>query len=613
MHTQADLHVHSKHSDRPSEWLLRRIGAPESFVEPLEVYETCRARGLDFVTITDHNKIRGALEIAHLPGTFVSAEVTTYFPEDGCKIHCLVYDITEAEFAEIQRARESVYDLQSLLLERGILHSVAHPFFQVNGRFTPEHLEKLILLFNRFETVNGSEPRSARTVLEAILSSLTPEDIARMADRHGVEPTGPQPWRKGFTGGSDDHSGTYIGRARTVAPPAASVAQFLDHVRQGRQRAVGQAGASLQFAHSLYHIGYGYYRHRLLSGANSRTKMLGVVFEKLLPEHNGAPRRRGVLGRLIGSVVRRIGKRTLSRTERVIVEDFQRLFDGDGEPEPGGEQAGAGSRDRATFQTACRICHQFTYSAVQRSVEHARRGELVESVQALASLGPAGLAIAPYLAAFHALHNDEGLVRECARRFGLAHLAEPNERKAWLADGSGEPERLAAAVRSLCPAPRGEEPELTLITCSRRKPESDVPARHFAPVGILHLPDDMPEGLPFPPFLHVVEFIERGEFDELLISTPDLLGLTGLMAARLLGLKTTAVYHEGFCRVLRVLADDDALGDLAWQYMGWFLGQADAVVVPDEESRRELASRGLDSRKLRLMPRRHVAVAAVGS
>ena len=37
MFTRCDVHVHSRHSDRPSEWYLDRIGAPESFTEPLEI------------------------------------------------------------------------------------------------------------------------------------------------------------------------------------------------------------------------------------------------------------------------------------------------------------------------------------------------------------------------------------------------------------------------------------------------------------------------------------------------------------------------------------------------------------------------------------------------
>jgi predicted metal-dependent phosphoesterase TrpH len=107
---KVDLHVHSKYSDRPSDWFLRRIGAPESFVEPLDLYRTAKQRGLDFVTISDHNCIDGALEIAHLPDTFISNEVTTYFPEDGCKVHCLVSGITDRQFEDIQEVRHDIYE-----------------------------------------------------------------------------------------------------------------------------------------------------------------------------------------------------------------------------------------------------------------------------------------------------------------------------------------------------------------------------------------------------------------------------------------------------------------------------------------------------------------------
>ena len=90
-----DLHVHSKHSKRPSQWILKKIDCPESFTEPLRLYEIAKKQGMTHVTITDHNSIGGALEIAHLPGTFISEEVTSYFPEDGCKLHVLALDITE--------------------------------------------------------------------------------------------------------------------------------------------------------------------------------------------------------------------------------------------------------------------------------------------------------------------------------------------------------------------------------------------------------------------------------------------------------------------------------------------------------------------------------------
>lgn len=98
-----DLHVHSKYSKRPSEWILKKLGCPESFTDPLHLYRIAKKRGMSAVTITDHNAIDGCLEIAHLPDTFISEEVTTYFPEDGCKLHVLAYDVDEQNTRRFKR------------------------------------------------------------------------------------------------------------------------------------------------------------------------------------------------------------------------------------------------------------------------------------------------------------------------------------------------------------------------------------------------------------------------------------------------------------------------------------------------------------------------------
>ena len=214
--SKADLHIHSKYSNRPSEWFLRRIGAPESFMEPLEVYKACKEAGMDFVTVSDHNCIDGALEIAHLPGTFISSELTTYFPENGCKIHCLVSGITEKQFNEMGGLRENIYDLQQYMLQNRIIHTIAHPLYRVNDKLTPELFEKLLILFNRFEGINGSRVPRACDIGNAIFTNLTPEYISELADRHKLTPVGLEPWNKTLTGGSDDHGGLYAASAYTV-------------------------------------------------------------------------------------------------------------------------------------------------------------------------------------------------------------------------------------------------------------------------------------------------------------------------------------------------------------------------------------------------------------
>src|SRR5690242_10760565 len=149
--TKCDLHVHSRHSARSEEWLFRRFDFPDSCSEPGWLHAQLLDRGMDFVTITDHDTIDGCLEIADLPQTFISEQVTTYFPQDPCKVHVLVWGITEAQHAEIVRLRENIFDLQQYLSQNNLTHAVAHPLYSINGKLGPAQLERLILLFKHFE------------------------------------------------------------------------------------------------------------------------------------------------------------------------------------------------------------------------------------------------------------------------------------------------------------------------------------------------------------------------------------------------------------------------------------------------------------------------------
>ena len=87
--SKADLHLHSRYSDRPSEWILRKLGIPDSLSQPRKLYEMLRQSGHDFVTLTDHNTLGAARELRGLDGFIPGIEITTYFPEDHCKIHLL--------------------------------------------------------------------------------------------------------------------------------------------------------------------------------------------------------------------------------------------------------------------------------------------------------------------------------------------------------------------------------------------------------------------------------------------------------------------------------------------------------------------------------------------
>src|SRR5438105_8647290 len=218
--SRCDLHIHSRFSARSEEWLFRRFDFPDSYSDPRGLHRLLRERGMDFVTITDHDTIEGNLEIADLAGTFISEEVTTYFPQDPCKIHLLVWGISETQHADIVQLRDNIFDLQNYLQRQAIAHSVAHPLYSINGKLEASHLQRLILLFKHFEGINGLRDALLSVLARELLSGLRPETIEAMANRHDLQPTHPEPWRTLFTGGSDDHGGQFVAGACTETPKA---------------------------------------------------------------------------------------------------------------------------------------------------------------------------------------------------------------------------------------------------------------------------------------------------------------------------------------------------------------------------------------------------------
>lgn len=599
MHSKADLHVHSKYSDRPSEWFLRRVGAPESYTEPVEVYFRCKAAGMQFVTISDHNRIDAALEIAHLPDTFISSELTTYFPEDGCKIHMLVVGIGEDQFHELDRLRENIYDLRNYCLTHDIVHSVAHPLFSVNDRLSVEHFEKLIVMFKRFEGVNGARDPRACQLANTIFNSLTPGLIEELAHKHGLEPTGPKPWGKWFTGGSDDHGGQYIAEAYTTTPRVDTVEQFIDHLRRGEHEMAGGGGTSLRLAHSFYHIAYRYYRSRLVDGSASGSGLMNHLLERLIsPEpRQVAPGLAGKLREMVEQLAMSRRRRKLNDLERLLVDEFRGLTQGDA-------KASESLDDRRTFTIASRISHQLGYNFTCKLVESFRRGDLIESLQTFASLGPVALGVAPYVAAMKTQHKDERLLQLIASRFAATrqHVGRSGKR-AWATDTYADVNGVTTTIRAMAGLADRRGLPLKVLTCHTAAEADETTVRNFEPVGTFELPEYEHLQLAFPPFLDMMQYMEAEQFDEVIISTPGPVGLTALTAANLLGMRKIGIYHTDFPQYVRKYTQDANLEALTWRYMHWFYEQMDLILVPSVAYRRKLVEAGFEADKLHLMRR----------
>jgi glycosyltransferase involved in cell wall biosynthesis len=602
---RVDLQVHSRYSDRPNEWILRRLGMPQSYSEPEDLYRKLTATGMSFKTITDHNRLDGAKAIAHYPDTFLSEEVTTYFP-DGCKIHLLVWLLNEAQHEEIQNLRPNIYELAAYLRQQRLPHGVAHPLVNINQLLTVENFERLVLLFRCFEIRNGNREPLAQEVLHRCLASLTPEKISELANRHNLEPTHASAHRKSLFASSDDHSSLHPGKTYTQAESGKTPHDFFDSLDKGTISVHGPVGDPLTFSSSLYTTVFSFARDKIKRNAPTSAGLLGKMAERFLAGQNPTAfsfvERFGHITEAIrtGQALDFVkpGETTMAREVSAFFSDpkLKKTLDQIIVEEPNAQ--------RRSFRMASHITNELSYRLITQFQKRVSKGNLIDAFQSLTGLLPVGFSVVPYVVAFGQQAPDRSLLTHVARRFtGTVPLPLRNEKRAWFTDTLEDVNGVARTIRAMVQSAQHAGADLTVVTSRSKLSITDIPIKNFPPVGEFEIPEYELQKLSFPPFLDMLDYVQRERFTELIISTPGPVGLCALGCAKLLGLRTSGIYHTDFPQYARFLSDDAFMETQVWNYMHWFYGQTDLVYVNSEFYRRCWIDRGILPDKLRIFPR----------
>lgn len=585
---KADIHVHSKHSDHPSEWFLQRIGAAESYTDPEAVYDLAVREGMDFVTLTDHNCIKGALHLRkrYPDRVFTGVETTAYFPEDGCKVHVLIYGVDERQFRKIERIRTDVYALRDFIRDESLAHSVAHATYSVNGRLTAEHLEKLILLFDVFEGQNGARDAIHNEGWSGILHDLTPKMIQRLFAKHEIQPMSETPWIKGFTAGSDDHAGLFVGRTYTLGA-AGTPEEFLACLKEKKTVTAGRNSNFRALAFSIYKIAYDFSRTKSHDTTNS---FLHQVSSYLFGQD-----RLGLLGRL---KLTHYKWRAGSDLNRLLAELMERL------QEHRDDQID--TRIDLVYDHVTRIADELLRIVIESLGTSIRGGNLEEMFKALSSSLPGILLSVPFLSAFHHLHAEKHLLTDLRGRLGIPRRKSRGKRVLWFTDTLTDLNGVAITLQDVGWLAHRQDRDLKLVTSLL-----DAEVTREVPPNVINLPVSSHFALPFyeqvrlkvPSILSSLKALYEDDPDEILISSPGPLGLLGLLMARLLGVKCTGIYHTDFAAEATRITKDESLSVLVEAYSRWFYSLCHEIRVPTWEYMAILEGRGYDRSKMSLFPR----------
>jgi predicted metal-dependent phosphoesterase TrpH len=252
---RADLHVHSCHSRQSGNF--RFLKSRDCYSRPEDVYRVARARGMDLVTITDHDSIGGCLEYLDKYPTatdfFISEEVSCRLPTGDIEVHLGVYGQTERLHRELQPLRRNVFDVTARLREAGVFFTLNHLLHFYRGQIPLTDYLRLIDEVPALEVRNGAMLRTHNTLVESSFSAVA------------------------AVGGSDAHTLRRVGRTWTEAP-GVDLASFLESVRQRRSCVGGMHGTVASVLGDAYGVIGSYWLTLVGRGPRDHTALERIAF-----------------------------------------------------------------------------------------------------------------------------------------------------------------------------------------------------------------------------------------------------------------------------------------------------------------------------------------------
>jgi glycosyltransferase involved in cell wall biosynthesis/predicted metal-dependent phosphoesterase TrpH len=496
---------------------------------------------MDFVTITDHDTIDGALEIAELADTFISEELTARFRGEPQAVHVLCFGITADDHEWLAANAGDVEECAAYLDAHAIVSALAHPFFSVAAPLSSRHRRRLAELFPVWETRNGSRARELNQ--PAAIYVETQGGIA--------------------IGGSDDHAGIDVGRTFTNAPPAADPAEFLEHVRAGRAAPGGEQGSAEKWTHAAMALAV-----RALGRDGERAQLDPIrvfeIVERVLSE--GDRREGATVGNLAPGDARAllrawlvsVGLDDLSEAGLVAHMQDERFAHAD------------------LYRRATRAHERCLRGAVATALDAAGRGEIGELGAVLFSACIPAIPYAPS-AAF--------IARERAK---LSPRDGELPRIAIVADGIGAMHGVTRTIEEI--RERGVEGFVIEVIGTDRNVDRRLAA--VADVEIPHYPG-MEIGVPSLPA--AVEAIADGRYDLIHVCSPGPSGVAAALLARAMEIPLVGSYHTELAAYAGLRSGNPELELTAQLVVASFYAQCRLVLSPSRAADAALAGLGIGS------------------
>jgi glycosyltransferase involved in cell wall biosynthesis len=547
---------------------------------------------MSLVTLTDHDTIEGGLQLLGFPDFFLSEEVTAKFPENGCVMHVLTWNITPAQHERIQDCRNDIYRLCEYLNREQIAHGLAHPLLSPSWQLDAGLLEKALLLFPTLEAVNGLTDRRIEPDLGVILDRLSPEAIAALSRKHGITPYGATPHRKALTAGSDDHVHRRCGTVFTEVDEAglAPVA-FLERCLGGEGRLVGQQGHLDAMTMCVKHTTYHHLKQRQTERADFRNPFVEMM--DLMAGRDPGPECGGGGRGFVDSL--------LHGLERASVE-VGKPFDILEVPERPSEED-----DARVIAGISRVVDKVIERALGDVLSGAQDFDLYRIFAALRDVAGGLVTAAPVFFAADHFGKQDQQVRRIWSTWTAYPLPPRPERLGVFTDSLDNVDGVSTWCMRFVDQAKNAGREVLIPYCGELAENiraAGVPAAfHRLPALTgFTLPLYSRMRMHIPSLIDALGWVWRERISHVELATPGPMGLVGLLVAKVLRLPITASYHTEVPSLIQPLGGNALMERTARRYLSWFYSHVDRVFAFSSGSKRSLVDMGVSPEKISLMP-----------
>ncbi|MFN3412123.1 MAG: glycosyltransferase, partial [Exilispira sp.] len=638
-----------------SNWILKTIGTRESYVDPFEIYKFAKSVGMDYVTITDHNSIDGILKLKEKKpdDTIIGVELTTYFPEDGVKIHLLVYNFEPEIFNQLNNLREDIYKLRDFILEKDLFYSVAHPFYSMNKELNITHLEKLVLLFNNFEVINGGRNNEINSFTRKFLLSLNMEKMDYLIKKYGIQPAGEKPWQKIFTAGSDDHTGLFVGTSYNYSI-AKDIDEFLLSIKENRSLVYESSIGFESHAFQILKIASDFYKHKSQQkfnladdNTNDYEKSNGKITNNF--NHNFSiydnrnisllnllfnkkDRNKNTIRLLINTINKLIFERKkLSLKEKIAFKNLLKQAKKKNDQLKIAILSFIITIDnlinydiniisKELFETINSVIDISIKKFIETITRKEENLDIITVIYKTVSLIIPLILSLPYISSVNHLWKDRKLIDKVNQIY-FKDLNNTKEDKntcmtdnrskfkkiLWFTDTLIDLNGVSVTLQNIGNYSSKMKKDLQFITSlkkeelEKRKLNFDI--INFEPVASFTNDIYVTFEVKIPSILKIIEKVYDLNPDEIIISTPGPVGLAGLLASKILNIHSKMIFHTDFSKEAYEILKDETFASIVDFLLRIICNLADEILANNNEYLRILKEKGYDSSKLKIFKR----------